>query len=293
MLFRSPLRALLRRLRGGAAKPDMDIFTSQPAPADARIPYGPDPLQFGDLRLPPGGEREGDKVPVVIVVHGGFWRNRYNLDHIGHACIALAQRGVATWSVEYRRIGDEGGAWPGTFLDVAAAADHLREIAPRYNLDLDRVVATGHSAGGHLALWLGARHRIPEGDPLYTSSPLPLRGVVSLAGVADLRRGWEMRLSQGVVRDFMGATPDEEPSRYATASPIEMVPLGIPQALVHGTADENVPYEIAERYHAAVIAAGDDIKMVTLPGTGHFEVIDPGSREWPLVVSTLLEMVGL
>src|SRR5579872_5792979 len=123
--------------------------------ADARLRYGPDPLHFGDLRLPGGTGPH----PVVVMVHGGFWRARFNLEYAGHLCAALAALGIATWNVEYRRLGDTGGGWPGTLLDVAAAADHLRTLAAPYHLDLSRVVAMGHSAGGHLALWLAARRR--------------------------------------------------------------------------------------------------------------------------------------
>ena len=263
----------------------IDIFSDPPPPADVRIFYGPDPLQFGDLSLPDGPGPH----PVVAVVHGGFWRAQYDLDHIGHACAALTARGVATWSIEYRRLGNAGGGWPGTFLDVAAAIDHLREIGPTYNLDLSRVVTFGHSAGGHLALWLAARRSIPAGDPLYTPSPLPLTAAISLAGVSDLRLGSEMRLSNGVVEELIGGSPREVPARYATTSPSEMLPLGVPQMLIHGTEDGNVPFDISRAYHDAAIARGDDVKLVELPGAGHFEVIDPSSKEWERVVEVVLQ----
>ncbi len=260
-----------------------------PAPAaDARVRYGPEAPQFGDLRFPAG---EGPH-PVVVVVHGGFWRARHDLTHIGHVCGALAGAGVATWSIEYRRIGDPGGGWVGTFHDVAAAVDHVRVLAESYPLDLRRVVALGHSAGGHLALWLAGRHRIPDGNPLFSPDPLPLRGVVSLAGVADLRRAWELRLSDGVVEEFLEGSPSEHPERYTVASPIESLPLGMPQALIHGTADEDVPYEISERYHAAAVAARDPVELITLPGAGHFELIDPRSREWRGIEATVLRLLA-
>jgi len=204
----------------------------------------------------------------------------------------LTERGVATWSIEYRRIGNEGGGWPGTFHDVGAAIDYLRTIAPEYNLDLERVVAIGHSAGGHLALWSAARHRIPEGNELYSPDPLAIKAVVSLAGVADLDMSWEMNLSNGVTEEFLGGSPDEVPERYAVASPREMLPLGVPQALVHGTDDDNVPYEICETYYAAATASGDRVKLVKLPRTGHFEVIDPQMPEWRKVAETVMECVN-
>jgi acetyl esterase/lipase len=265
-----------------------DILSRAPTQANARLAYGPGKLQFGDLRLPAG---QGPH-PVVVVIHGGYWRARYDLAHISHLCAALTAGGVATWNVEYRRIGNRSGGWPGTFADVALAVDHLRALAPTYGLDLARVVALGHSAGGHLALWAAGRHNIAAGSPVWSASPLPLRAVVALAGVCDLRRAWELRLSGGVVRQLMAGTPEQAPERYAAASPAELLPLGVRQVLVHGTADTDVPYAISRDYHAAAAAVGDDATLITLPGAGHFEVIDPGSREWPVVRDAVMTLLG-
>jgi acetyl esterase/lipase len=255
------------------------IFSMEPPAADARIPYGPDPLQFGDLRLPAG---DGPH-PVAVVIHGGFWRAKYDLEHIGHLCAALTSEGIATWSIEYRRLGDEGGGWPNTMLDVGAATDHLREIASEYNLDLDHVITLGHSAGGHLAAWVASRHRIPEESSLYTPSPLPLLAAIALAGVVDLRTGWEMRLSNNVVEDLMLGTPDEVPDRYDAASPIELLPIGIRQILIHGTADPNVPSTLSEIYTARARDLGDNPTYVPLKNVGHFELIDPTSKWYSVV----------
>ena len=260
-----------------------NLFETAPPPADERIYYGPHPLNFGDLRLPAG---EGP-CPTIIVIHGGFWRARYTLEHIGHLCAALTREGFATWSIEYRRIGDEGGAWPGTFLDVGRGVDHVRDLAAQYNLDLDRVTTIGHSAGGHLALWAAARHKIAEGDPLHAPDPLRPKAAISLAGVTSLQMAWEKRLSGGVVRDLMIAAPEEAPQRYMTASPIEMLPLGIRQVLIHGTEDENVPFELSQAYEKAATRAGDSVELVTLKGAGHFEVVDPKQPEWEDVLGAV------
>ena len=276
-----------RRLRAAfrMARMNRHLFETEPPQADERIPYGPEALQFGELRLP--HDSEGQR-PLVVVIHGGFWRNRYSLEHIGFVCEALRGAGYATWSLEYRRIGDEGGAWPGTFLDVGMGVDYARTIAPQYNLDLERVIVMGHSAGGHLALWAAGRHTIGEGDPLYTRDPLRPKAAISLAGVSDLKRGWELKLSGGVVYDLMGGAPEEEPERYRAASPIEMLPLDTRQILIHGTEDDAAPYSLSYDYKAAATAAGDSAELITLRGTGHFELIDPQMREWGEVLEAVM-----
>ena len=251
----------------------MDILQLSPPTADARLPYGSDPLQFGDLRLPKGEGRH----PVVIVIHGGFWRAAYSLDHIGHLCAALTAAGLASWNLEYRRIGNDGGGWPGTFEDVLRGARYVVALAKKYPVDAERTIAVGHSAGGHLALLLAARQRV--------------RGVVSLAGVADLRRAWELGLSNKVVASFLGGSPEEVPDRYREASPLELLPLSVRQRLVHGAKDDVVPYEISANYAKAAKAAGDDAALVTLPEAGHFELIDPRSAEWPHIQESILSLV--
>lgn len=254
-----------------------------------RIQYGPGEHHFGDLRLPEGAGPH----PVALVIHGGFWRARYGLDLMDPMCDDLTRRGLATWNIEYRRVGHDGGGWPGTLLDVANAADHLRTLAPAYNLNLGRVAAIGHSAGGHLGLWLAARHRVPAGSAATPpGQPLPLRGVVSLAGVCDLELMWQVRQEESPVAAFLGGTPAEQPERYAQASPIRLLPLGVPQVLVHGTDDANVPLAVSEGYHEAAVAAGDDVQMILLPGVEHFKVIDPTSEVWPPIVVALLRLIG-
>jgi len=255
-------------------------------PADARLRYGSEASQFGDLRLPGGA----GPLPCAVVIHGGFWRARYDLGYAGHLCRALAEVGVATWNLEYRRVGEAGGGWPGTFEDVARGAGFLFEVAPRYGIDAGRVVVVGHSAGGHLALWVANRRG--AGLDAEGGAPLPFRGAVALAGVSDLRLAWELGLSARAVEGLLGGAPEEVPERYAAASPRELVPLGVRQTLIHGAEDENVPVAMSEGYHAAAAAAGDDAGLVVLPGTGHFEPVDPESGAWPVVLGAVTTLLG-
>lgn len=256
-------------------------------PADARIAYGKEPHQFGDLRLPQGPGPH----PVVVVVHGGFWRAKYDLEHAGHLCADLTRRGYATWSLEFRRVGHEGGGWPGTFEDVAGGVDFLPKLAESHPLDLSRVVFMGHSAGGHLALWLAARPRVPPGEPLHSQTPFMPRGVVVLAGVVDLVRAYELRLSNGIVEEFLGGTPAQVPERYRLGSPAALAPIGVRQILIHGTEDQTVPASISTDYHARATALGDPVQLVSLPGAGHFEVINPLARDWPQVVEAIASLI--
>jgi pimeloyl-ACP methyl ester carboxylesterase len=162
-------------------------------------------------------------------------------------------------------------------------ADFVRELAKEHHLELAKTISIGHSAGGHLALWLAARHKIPQGDALAGANPIALRGAVSLAGVVDLRRGWELKLGDGAVGELMGGPPDKLSARYHTASPLELVPLAIKVRLLHGTEDSIVPIEISNNYQKRASQAGDDAFMIVLGGADHFAVIDPRSEHWPRV----------
>jgi acetyl esterase/lipase len=248
------------------------ILDLAPPPAGEKIPYGPGEYLFGELRLPSGPGPH----PAAIVIHGGYWRAAYDLKHIGHLCAALVREGIATWNLEYRRIGNPGGGWTGTFDDVRAGASHLSKLT---NIDKTRMIALGHSAGGHLALWLAKQKAID------------LRGVVPLAPVADLRRAWELKLSSNVVEEFLGGSPSQVPDRYRAASPIEMVPLGVRQRVIHGEHDDLVPISISRAYVAAAKSKGDDVTLIEPPGAGHFELIDPRSSAWPVVRDTCLGLL--
>jgi acetyl esterase/lipase len=246
--------------------------------------YGSHAAQFGELRLPSGPGPH----PVAIVIHGGFWRAMYSLEHIGDLCDAFTTQGIATWSLEYRRLGQSGGGWPGTLQDVAQGAAALEALAGEFPLNLQRVAPIGHSAGGHLALWLAAHAAAARADEGATRLPFRLAGAVSLAGVVDLRVAAQMGLGRGAVAELLGGSLAEVPERYACASPRDRLPLGIRQFLVHGEADDNVPIEISRAYCRAAAAAGDDARLTALPHTGHFEVIDPTSHAWPPVLAALV-----
>ena len=268
------------------------IFDAPPAPCDATYSYGKDPRQIAELRLPVGA-RAAEPVPTVLVIHGGFWLAEFDRGHVSHLCARLAVLGMATWSLEFRRLGHIGGGFPGTFRDVAAGADLLRDVAGEHGLDLRRVTALGHSAGGHLALWLAGRQTLPADHRLYRPEPLRIHRVVSLAGIGDLAAAWRERLCFDVVEHLLGGSPEAVPERYEVASPGSRLPLGVPQALFHGAADRLVPVELGASYAAAARAAGDAVELQILPGAGHFELIDPRSSEWRSIESVLTAGFGL
>ena len=256
-----------------------DILTLPPPPADARLAYGSDPNQFLDLRLPSRKEKPPD--PLVINIHGGYWRAKYNLDHAGHLCAALTAKGLATANLEYRRVGNEGGAWPGTFADIRSAYHFLLQNAKAHKLDPQRIVVMGHSAGGQLALCLAAH------EPGITR-------VVSLAGVVDLQRAYQLHLSNDAVVEFLRGTPTEVPDHYREADPME---LSIPQArqwLIHGSADDVVPPDFSSDYVAAKQKRSgkekENVNLLEIPEAGHFDVINLRTQAWKQVEATVLKL---
>ncbi|BAM01884.1 MULTISPECIES: alpha/beta hydrolase family protein [Caldilinea] len=238
-------------------------------PASRRYAYGSHPSQFGDLYLPPLSGSH----PVVTLIHGGCWQAEFGLEPLGQLAQAIAAHGAAVWNVEYRRLG-EGGGWPVTFQDIGAALDFLRVLAETHALDLNRVVAAGHSAGGHLALWLAARAKLSTQSPLFTPDPLPLRGVLSIAGIPDLVAAARRGVCDGAIAELMGGAPHEVPDRYACASPAALTPLGVPHVHLHGRNDAIVPLDLVEAYAQFAVQAGDDARLVALDNTGHFEPVD-------------------
>jgi acetyl esterase/lipase len=248
------------------------------------VPYGAREAQVADLLLPaeqppPAGW------PVVVLIHGGFWRDRYRRDLMVPLADDLAGHGYASWNVEYRRVGPTGGGVPATLEDVAAAVDHLAALAEDEPLDVARVCVVGHSAGGHLALWTVGRPMLPPGVPGASPAVVPCAGV-GQAPVASLRAGWQ--LGDRAPVDFVGGTPDESPEGYRLADPIGLVGHGVPILLAHGAADDTVPVDQSERYEAAASAAGDPVRLACLPGD-HDAVIDPDSELWAVARAFLDE----
>ena len=241
-----------------------------------RIEYGQEREQFADLYLPAS---EGPH-PVLVVIHGGRWQSSSSLNGIAAACASLAEGGLASWNVEYRRLGIAGGGWPGTWEDVASATDHLGVIASEYKLDLNRVVSLGHSAGGPLSLWLAGRHRLPSDNSLHRPDPVRLIGVISSAGVNDLRAAYARNMGEGVLNELLGGGPDQFEARYASVSPPDLLPFGIPQLLIHGTRDTMVDVSVSKEQLRAAHAAGDSAELVTIEGADHFQIRDPASPHW-------------
>lgn len=245
-----------------------------PCPGET-IPYGPAPEQFGQLWPGAGAGPH----PVAVLLHGGYWRARYGLTDMNALAEDLSGAGFAVWNLEYRRVGSPGGGWPGTFDDITAGFRMVVDSAPGRGLDAGRIAVVGHSAGGQLALWLAAR---AETRP---------RAAVALAPVSDLVEAHRLRLSNDAAAELLGAPYADAPDRYLAASPAALVPLGVRQLLVHGTEDDTVPYEMSAGFHKAAQAAGDSIEFVSLPGIGHFELIDPATQAWRAVSARLVEIL--
>jgi len=236
-----------------------------------QVRYGDDESQIAELHLPPGD----GKVPVAVVIHGGFWMSSYGMELATPLAEDLARVGIAGYALEYRRVGN-GGGWPATFEDIAAAIDSL---ASQPRVDLAKVVAVGHSAGGQLAVWAAGRPGLPVGAP-GAGPRVVLAGAVSQAGVLDLVNASDEQVGGDAVQQFLGALPSKDPARYRLASPYEQLPLKVPVALIHGTRDGQVPIEQSRRYLAAAQRTGSPVKLTELPHVGHFELIDPHHPAW-------------
>lgn len=248
------------------------------------VTYGTAPNQFAELWLPsgPGPHR------TLVMIHGGCWQAALpGTELMAYISEDLRQRGYAVWNIDYRRIGEDGGGYPGTFTDTAAAIDKLKEIAPAERLDLRKLVAIGHSAGGHLATWSAARPRLPKSSTLYKENPPPLTGVVSLAGINDLKsyRATGPTACGGppTIDALTGIEKRIDVDVFADTSPAALLPLGVPQSVISGSLDKIVPPVFGKDYAAAVAAKGDKVKEITIENAGHFELIDPTSEAWKTI----------
>jgi acetyl esterase/lipase len=266
-----------------------DVLTRPAPPADFVVSYGPGADHVADVRLPGPGARPA---PLVVFLHGGFWRAAYDRTHAGPLAAALAAAGYAVCVPEFRRTGQPGGGWQGTFDDVAAAVESLpvrvRERSAPAAISNEAVLLAGHSAGGHLALWAAGRHLLLPGSAWHWQRRV--RGVVALAAVSNLTACHEQSLGRGAAALLMAGGPGEHAERYRSADPAFLVPLGCPVRLVHGSEDDTVPCAMSREYAKRAQAAGDETTLDELPKTGHFEVIDPLSAAWPRVLAAFAEL---
>lgn len=261
-----------------------DILNEEVSEPTVQISYGSDSLQFGELWMP-------DNEPphtTVIMIHGGCWLSIYpGTELMSLIAEDLSKNGFAVWNIEYRRLGHEGGGYPGTFLDAAHGADYIREIAKKYSLPLDRIIATGHSAGGHLAGWLASRKNISNKSPLYSEYPVEIHGVISLAGINNLESYanygsapcGNRTVEKLVSLDLRGD------GAYADTSPAEMLPLGIPFIEVNAAFDSPVPPFFGYQFIQTAKQAGDAARHVLFEHSGHFEMIHSETDEWADVQS--------
>ncbi|MGN7762770.1 alpha/beta hydrolase family protein [Paenibacillus sp. 22594] len=251
-----------------------------------RFSYGSHPSQFGVLHLP---DSEG-KLPVIITVHGGFWRSQFGLEETEEIVKDLVQRGFAVWNIEYRRIGEEGGGWKGTFSDAISAVNYISTLSEQFPLDLSRVMLLGHSAGGQLVLWLASLAHENGSEENFEPLLVSIRGVISLAGVSNLRKMWEIHTQKDIlspVESLLAGSPNEVPERYHLVSPMERQSSQIEQFLIHGEMDLHVPVEFSIEYAQKTVEQGGKAHLIVIPGIEHFQIINPTSSAWNTVIHYL------
>ncbi|MCV3295830.1 MAG: alpha/beta hydrolase [Oenococcus sp.] len=256
-----------------------------------KIYYGKAPSQFGFLNLP---QEKRDKYTTIVTIHGGFWQSFADLTQLQTLTNGLNQRGYAVWNIEYRRIGETGAGWPGTFNDVIDAINFLTELAHSWPIDKQSVIILGHSAGGHLALWAGLRYRnqaLDHSDNIHRLSVKP-RMVVSLAAVSNLEDAWQRDTVMGKhspVTDLMAGTPANKKVDYQSASPLDCLPMGIPQILVQGLKDDFVPSSMTIQYAEKAEKLHDHIELILDPDADHFDLINPHTRVWQKTIVAMKE----
>lgn len=263
-----------------------DLLAQPYAEPDVLLSYGDQQEQYGQLFLPttPG------PYPVAVLLHGGCWRARVDLSYLTPASRYLADKGVAVWNLEYRRL-DIGGGWPDTFLDVATGTDFLKEPATDYDLELTNLITVGHSAGGHLAHWLAARLRLSEASRLYRADPLLPKAFISIAGIPDLAQAIQQDICHEMPVRLMGGTPHALPSRYQQGSPAELAPLGIKQVFIQGEQDDTVPLAYVEAYVAAAKARGEGVVLERLAHTGHYDPVITTTGQWQQVANWVSKLL--
>lgn len=278
-------------LTGGvdAAPMKLDDYMALTGPApDARVAYGPAPSQYAELFLPE--DAGAGPFPVAVLVHGGCWTGKFGgITQLRNMAGALRARGIAVWNVEYRRVDEAGGGYPNMYEDMHAALEALEKQAGTQRLDLGRVVAVGHSAGGQLVQWIAGRARIPAASPLHRKRMLPVRAVVSLGGLADLRREREL-IKASCGRDtaeLAGKPSSSRPDVFADTNAAELMPNGTHTILVTGELDTISPPRVAHDYAARAKAAGDSAEVVILPGASHYDEVAATSFAWPQVLAAI------
>jgi acetyl esterase/lipase len=269
-----------------AAPASLDDYMKQPRhAADQTVRYGPAQSQVAELFLP----KSKGPHPVVVLLHGGCFLKQYEgFAQTSGLAADLAGRGYAVWNVEYRKLGEPGAGYPGTFQDVAAAIDGLRAEAPKYDLDLRRVAAIGHSAGGHLALWAASRAKLPTGSPLHAADPLKIGAVISLAGIGDLNgqgRVFALPCGDDTLDRLLDTAKRKQP--FADTSPAELLPTGVRVVMVHGVFDPVMPPYTGRDYMLKVRKAGDSADVVTIPDAAHFDLVIPTTAAWKAIVAVL------
>lgn len=260
-----------------------DYINLKHVPPDHRLSYGKHSEQFGELYLP----KENGPHPTIILIHGGCWQAQYSLSTLAQLSKALTKLGYAVWNVEFRRLGN-GGGFPTTFEDIALSADFLNTMAEKYTLDLSSLTAMGHSAGGHLALWLAGRHHLPRNSALFSDSAITIQRVISLAGIPDLVAGVEQNICRGACQDLVGGLPNEVPEQYQQASPHYLLPLNIPHWHLVGALDPLVPASYIEPFIQKAKLQDNNVNFKVIPNIGHFEMVMPDTTSWKFIKEALL-----
>lgn len=270
-----------KRILGSSA-----VLLLPPVPPQFRIPYGAEEPQFGDLRMP----EEYGPYPVAVILHGGFWQKKYDSTYMSHLCAALGEQGIATWNVEYRQLEDPGGGWPGTFQDLQSGIGHLWAIASRYRLDLDNLVLLGHGSGGLMALWYAKGGQTDDLLP-WDRPPLEVKRVITLAPLTDLQEAVERNLGRGKVRGFLPNNAGAGES-LDIISPCSLLPIGVPQTILHGDRDRIVPIEMSETYLEEAERLKENVELIRLQGAGHYHLVDPASEAGRRTISVVCDALA-